>query len=463
MKNFLIQILIIELLAVVLCGFFGKNLYLMIFSSTNKVKKIAKYTNLDDAVVQSGLKNSIANLVHVRGNSMAIQRGRFSGEGILMKIMAHETGTYSLYNDGRIKTELVGITPDEEGFIPLYMKTGERGWEPITLAFFGKKNGIQVGTGTVDRPLTANEENLLGQYDSATIEDRSQWFATVSQKKDIVASDIQHANDRVKTLNENGIHNIRVHALLYPQNMPDWLTAGTFSKDELRLIMKRRIEYVMSLYPTANSFVVVNEPFLPNNKRSQIDVFYKSWGSYEYITEAFQFARHYANVNNRKVDLLFNDGDNQYVTGTTRNSTRTIVSMLKGKNLIDGVGMQMHIGDWGGVNKISLGQMVMEFQNELAYYKKLAVPVYITEMTYMPTVGEILQGNIEKSASSIFESIVNAAIKSKNVKGIMTWGLTDKYLKPVGWYQLYDENAKPKESYYSVLNALYEGAIKNQK
>ncbi len=453
MKNFLWQVFTIELLVLILCTFFGKNLYRQFFPQNRLAVSTVYGVNLNNSEVQSGLKKSINNLLDTRDGAMTVNKGRFNAIGILMKIMAREKGTYKTYDDGKIKTKLVGITPDAEEFIPLYMKEDGEVWKPATLSFFGNKNNMLIGTNILDR-FTSSERELISQYSSITIED--EWNSSGT---------LQQSLDKVALLKEEGVQDIRIHALLYPQNLPDWLQKGKYTKEQLRMIMKTRIENMMSLYPTASSFVVVNEPFIPDNGREQHDIFYKAWGSYQYIAEAFRFARSYAHIHKRTASLFFNDGDNQYTTGTTRNSTRTIVTMLKENNLIDGVGMQMHVGDWGGGKEIDMDSMVAQFQNELKYYKNLKVPVYITEMTYMPTMNERLRGkkSIDTQVASVFTKVVRAAITSENVRGITTWGFTDKSLKTVNWYQLFDENAKPKEAYYDVLRLLYSSAVKNQK
>jgi len=235
----------------------------------------------------------------------------------------------------------------------------------------------------------------------------------------------------------------------------------------LRAIMKSRIEYVIRNTPDDSSYIVVNEPWEFDTPSQEDDIFYKAWGnSYEYIAEAFQIARETADAMGRKeVKLIFNNSDNHYAIGITSQSSRQVVMMLKKENLIDYLGMQMHIGEWqpGAFDELMVPQMPAEIQ----FYKELGVPVLITELTYQPDehyalseATSVLQPKeFEQRLSYIFGEVFRIAIESGNVKGITFWGLTDKWFKldNVNWYQIFDENGQPKQAYYEVLRTLYEG------
>ena len=119
--------------------------------------------------------------------------------------------------------------------------------------------------------------------------------------------------------------------------------------------------------------------------------------------------------------------------------------------MVDYVGMQMHLNQWSGVREgVVDTNTILE---QINYYQILGVPVLFTEVTYEPTASE-LQMNAEEfntRLASIFEQVVRVAIQSGNVKGITFWGVTDKYIKDINWYQIFDENGQPKQAYYVVL------------
>ena len=104
--------------------------------------------------------------------------------------------------------------------------------------------------------------------------------------------------------------------------------------------------------------------------------------SYEYIAEVFQMARDYEKEKTQEIKLIYNDSDNHYADGLSSGISRSIVSMLIEKDLIDYVGIQAHIGEWreGAFDELMVPQMPAEIE----FYKKLGVPVLITELTYQP-------------------------------------------------------------------------------
>jgi hypothetical protein len=76
---------------------------------------------------------------------------------------------------------------------------------------------------------------------------------------------------------------------------------------------------------------------------------------------------------------------------------------------------------------------------------------------------KIIIERINESSSYIFGELIKASIESRIVQGITTWGFTDKYIEHVNWYQLFNNEGKPKKAYYEVLKAFYMGVIKKQK
>jgi GH35 family endo-1,4-beta-xylanase len=464
MRAILQKILCIEIAAIFFFLFFNRGVFVQLFKNSTQHSIQPKNTSLNDREVLDGLKKAVGEFLMVHGGVATINGGRLNSEGVMANIIMKEKETFVVYRNRHEQIELVGI-PDKGSFIPFYMKREKGSWMPVSLSFFGNENNISMGTSSLEN-YSFYEKILLRQYNSITIQDDTPWTYSEPIEKN---EDVRRAQNRVRILTSSGVKDIRVHAILYPQNFPEWLKTGNFSKTQLRDIMKKRIEYIMELYPKATSFVIVNEPSVPNNGREKSDIFYRTWGNYNYITDAFQFARNYAKEKRRNVELLFNDGDNHYKASPTRDSTREIVAQLKKSNLIDGVGMQTHLGNWAYGQAISFDLMISQFKDELQYYKKIEVPVYITELTYAPSDGEmayeknIIAERINESSSYVFGELVKASIESKIVRGITTWGFTDKYIGHINWYQLFNDEGKPKKAYYKVLKELYAGAIRKQK
>ncbi len=349
--------------------------------------------------------------------------------------------------------------------VPLAIYMGGS-WQKSTLKFFGQQVGIMMGTDTAEGPA-AVDKKVYEEFDWGTILVGNSWQSVEPQKGEIDYNELRKSNKVLQELKEAGITTNITHVILCSSDYPDWLKTGNFNQVELRAIMKSRIEYVIRNTPDDSSYIVVNEPWEFDTPSQEDDIFYKAWGnSYEYIAEAFQIARETADAMGRKeVKLIFNNSDNHYAIGITSQSSRQVVMMLKKENLIDYLGMQMHIGEWqpGAFDELMVPQMPAEIQ----FYKELGVPVLITELTYQPDehyalseATSVLQPKeFEQRLSYIFGEVFRIAIESGNVKGITFWGLTDKWFKldNVNWYQIFDENGQPKQAYYEVLRTLYEG------
>lgn len=336
-------------------------------------------------------------------------------------------------------------------------------WRKATLKFFGEQVGIVMGTDTAE-VISPTEIKIMSEFDRGTTAVGNSWKDNEPSEEKYTFSDRARIQGVVNDLKKAEITDIVVGAI-FPGDFPNWLLKGNFSQDELREIMKKRIRFVIDNNPNATSLIVVNEPYVYDNPRQDLDVFYKAWGNYEYITEAFQIAREYSEAQNRKLNLIYNDQDNHYAIGSTSGISRKIVAMLHEKGLIDYVGMETHIGEWreGAFDEL----MVTQMPAEIEFYKKLGVPVLITELTYQPDSNYSLSDakitltpdEFEKRLSHVFGEVFRIAIESGNVQGITFWGLSDKWFKldNVNWYGIFDEHGQPKQSYYIVLKILYEG------
>lgn len=343
---------------------------------------------------------------------------------------------------------------DETTGVPIAVYTGE--WEQATLKFFGKQVGIMIGTDVLGYNNVHSNFAYINQYETATLE--TYWLEQETPN----GKDNSDLPFQIEWITSKGITEYTVHCMLFPGYQPEWLLTGNYNQDELRIFMKARIDSVIRNAPNASIYVVVNEPYLSpsiNPDRAQYDIFYPAWGySYEYIKEAFQYAREALNKAGRPdAKLMYNDGDNHYSIGQSSAVSRQIVTMLYKEGLIDYVGMQMHIGEWkkGAFDNL----MVSGIPAELEFYKKLGVPVLITELTYTPSEEELKLDTEEfnNRLSHVFTTIFNLAIESGNVEQITFWSLTDLHLTEVsGDYQIFDKEGHPKKAFYEVLRTLYE-------
>ena len=240
---------------------------------------------------------------------------------------------------------------------------------------------------------------------------------------------------------------VRAHPLVFPQYVPDWLRNGQFNREHLIETMHEHIEQMMThLEGTAQQWVVVNEPYLPPYRED--DVFQRGIGD-DYIELAFEKARQ----TDQKAILIYNDTDNHRASGITTQLTATILERLKGRDLVDGVGLQMHID---GSSPPGKDDMV----NTMTGY---GLPVYVTELDVdMSNVPGSQEERFARQAE-IYREMFEACLDSQVCRGVTFWEAGDQY----SWYEkflgrpnadatLYDDNLDPKPAYHAIREVLID-------
>jgi len=343
------------------------------------------------------------------------------------------------------------VMVDDSTGVPLAVYIGGS-WQKSTLKFFGSQVGIVMGKDTVE-PASPQEIEVMSEFSMATIQVGNEWDRNEPTQGNYDMDYSMQTEQVVNYLKEAGITEIIAHPLTTAGHA-SWIEKA-FTKDELREIMKKRVQFFINNNPDAWGIVVVNEPNLLNplmDGRIE-DVYFQMWGNNDYVVEFFETV-HEIDPDKK---LIFNDTDNHRKDGGSTESTREVVRVLHEKGLVDYVGMEMHLNQWCGVQDGVVDKNTI--LEQIDYYHTLGVPVLFTELTYEPTAAELQMAPVEFNArlASIFEQVIEVAIQSGNVMGVTFWGVTDKYLKDVNWYQIFDENAQPKLAYYVVLRTLYEG------
>lgn len=241
---------------------------------------------------------------------------------------------------------------------------------------------------------------------------------------------------------------IRGHPLYWPKRNPAWLLQDYLSKEEAIDLLRSHIGEVVGSYKNSiKQWVVVNEPYLRNHPtwRSK-DVFYKSIGP-DYFEVAFQAAREA----DPSAILIFNETDNYMSNGSTTDQARDIVAQLKSKNLIDGVGCQMHLD----------GAFPPDQADMISTMQSYGVPVYVTELDVdMTKVGGTDEERFAKQAK-IFAGVLSACLQSGVCSSLTCWEMVDKYSwleiaegRPRADPTLFDDNMQPKPAYYALEDVL---------
>ncbi len=313
--------------------------------------------------------------------------------------------------------------------------------EELTLRQLADKKQMYVGTyfptqafsSTRWRELVGNEFNLAVIYNGLT------WNETERQqgKFDFKSADQQIMFAQSKNMEICG------HAIIFPEDLPNWLVFSSFNNEEVLQILTNHVTEIVSKYKEqVKMWIPVEEATLLFHKRT--DFFYDRLGL-DYIDIVYQTIR---NIDPDAI-LLYNDYDNHRSAGITTEFTREIVRRLKDRNLIDGVGLEMHLD----------GSIPLDKQDLIETMRSYNVPVHITELDIDLTN---LEGTTEERyeiQASMYGTIMEACLESGVCESISMWGIVDTY----SWLSrnsaradptLFDNNLNPKPAYFALHKAL---------
>ena len=131
---------------------------------------------------------------------------------------------------------------------------------------------------------------------------------------------------------------VRGHTLVWHNQLPDWLTQGTFSREELSAILKEHILTVVGRYRgKIAAWDVVNEAVGDNGQMR--DTFWLRGIGPEYLDLAFQWA-HEADP---QAKLFYNDYNGEGLGSKSDAIYRLLKELLQRRVPVDGVGLQMHL------------------------------------------------------------------------------------------------------------------------
>jgi endo-1,4-beta-xylanase len=206
------------------------------------------------------------------------------------------------------------------------------------------------------------------------------------------------------------------HCLIWGQQQPAWITAAGFDSAKQVNAVEQWIRMVGNRYPSMDMIDVVNEPLSGHNPAPYRAALGGSGSSgWDWIVWAFMKAKLY--MPNTK--LVLNDygiiNDNSATT-----SYLQIINVLKGKGLIDGIGIQGHRFELEGADTSVI-------RGNLDRLAATGVPIYITEFDL---------GNLNNSGTPddhqqllLYQKIFPILWNHPGVKGITFWD----YLEGQTW------------------------------
>ena len=318
---------------------------------------------------------------------------------------------------------------------------------PPTLRDFADKAGIRIGTEFTGwwfnnpkwREIVGREFNL------ATIDWGVYWIESEPEPGKFSFSTI----DMQVAFAEQNHMRIRGMGLVIPSPglLPAWLQG--LSRDQMDKAIHDHVYAIVSHYKgRISEWTVVTEPYMPPYFTN--DVFYKAFGTYDYIITAFKAARDA----DPSAKLIFEDDDNHTANGKATNLTRQIVQTLKTNGLIDSVGIEMHLRGNDAPKSSEVVQTVQSY----------GIPVEITSVDVDMRNSPGSKEQRYQLQASIYADAVTACLAPGVCKSFSVWGIGDKY----SWLEYpasnstsslaeptpFDDDLNPKPAYFAIRDAL---------
>ncbi len=242
---------------------------------------------------------------------------------------------------------------------------------------------------------------------------------------------------------------IHGHVLVWYRRLPDWLTKGHWSRDELKAILKHHIGTVVGRYRgKIDSWDVVNEAVNMEGTGLRDDFWRQGIGS-DYIDLAFQWA-HAADP---QAKLFYNDFGGEAL-GRKSDQIYQLVKGLRDRGIpIHGVGLQSHFKLW---KLPSLEDIAANIQR----LSQLGLDVEFTELDLGLYKLRGSQTDKLTRQAQVYHQITTLCLASPRCTGITTWGVSDQWT----WLRLvsnrpdapllFDDQYQPKPAYFAVAQAL---------
>lgn len=326
------------------------------------------------------------------------------------------------------------------------------------------KVGVTMTSGYLSEEdrVTQIKEN----FNSITMENEMKpeslldWEGSEKSKDGMPAIKEETLEKALKAAQEAGIP-LRGHTLVWHSQTPEWFFSKKYDpskgyvdkatmKKRMESYIKQVLSYCKENYPgVVYAWDVVNEAVGDDGNYRTESMWYETYGDFSYITDAFTFARKYAEEGTK----LFLNDYNEYMA-QKRDLLYAKVVELHDAGILDGVGMQSHWDmDFPSVDL---------FETALEKYASIdGIEIQLTEID-MHNNDDSEEG-LKKQAER-YKEFFDVITKMKregtaNITSVTFWGLKDgeSWLSGMkgetSYPLLFTDDMEKKPCYDSILEA----------
>lgn len=357
-------------------------------------------------------------------------------------------------------------------FVTVMSNEGEPVWQKATIKSLAEKAGFKFGVEGLDGGNDTERFRILKeQFNQMTITGLS-WKRSQPSETELVLTIPQSYLGKALS---NGQTPTFQH-LVYGNSgdTPDWLRDGNYSKEQAIKIMQEHVTnvmlsnkaYVESLRKNGTipqsdiklQYVVVNEAV------NEPGYYWPQKIGPEYVELAFQTARDA----DPEAVLLYNDYGHELPTLPNANPVFDLVKTLKDKELIDGVGMQMHF--LGGPENLDPNMPIQELEGgiraQIERYAEIGVKVHITELDVdLAKITGTPEEQMQKAAE-IYRMVSRVCAGTSNCRELTVFGMNSEFSWVIdlgGSPALLFSKNKPLPTFYAALGGILDALRLAQK
>ena len=313
-----------------------------------------------------------------------------------------------------------------------------------SLRVLASKVGLRIGTAVNTDALATNAQYrqiAAEQFSSVTAENVMKWQVVEPTQGTYDWS----AADQLVSFAQANSQLVRGHTLVWQNQLPDWLTTGTYTPAQLRDLLHRHITDEVSHFKGQIwQWDVVNEAF--NDDGTMRDTLWLRAMGPGYIADAFRWA-HQADPG----ALLFYNDYNIEGIGAKSDAVFALVKQLRAEGIpINGVGAQGHLDTKYGFPD--------QMQQNLQRFADLGLKVALTEVDVRTTLPVTTPEQLAQNADH--SQMLGACLLVRQCISYTVWGFGDAYswvpgvFKGEGSASIYDESLQPKTQYFAVQQVL---------